>query len=201
MRRQWLGVISGTNQQQPTHPISPPTGKPLWGTLIALLHRGTPILGVIDQPITRERWVGGAGLPTTLNGHPARVRGCPALGDAYLYATTPHMFAAGKVEEAWVRVRDASKIPLYGCDCYAYGLLSSGHADAVVEADLGPYDYLAIVPIVTGAGGRMTDWRGAPLRAGWSPESGHSVAGLPREVVAAGDERVHADIVKRLAWG
>lgn len=176
------------------------TGKPLWGTLIALLHRGAPVLGVIDQPITRERWVGGAGLPTTLNGAPASVRACAGLDDAYLYATTPHMFAPGAVDAAWARVRDAARAPLYGCDCYAYGLLASGHADAVVEADLGPYDYLAIVPIVEGAGGRMTDWRGAPLRAAWSPEAGHSVAGCPREVVAAGDERVHAQIVARLAW-
>ena len=191
-----------------THPHSPchhpptptSTGKPLWGTLIALLHRGTPILGVIDQPTTKERWVGAAGRPTTLNGAPAAVRPCPTLADAYLYATTPHMFAPGRVEEAWTRVRDKARIPLYGCDCYAYGLLSSGYTDAVVEADLGPYDYLAIVPIVTGAGGVMTDWAGAPLRADWSPATGHSVTGLAREVVAAGDARVHAQIVRELAW-
>lgn len=68
-------------------------GKPLFGTLIALLHEGRPILGIIDQPITRERWVGVEGLQTTLNGRPLQTRACPDINLAYLYATTPHMFA------------------------------------------------------------------------------------------------------------
>jgi fructose-1,6-bisphosphatase/inositol monophosphatase family enzyme len=74
------------------------TGKPLFGTLIALLHNGQPVLGVIDQPITRERWVGVAGSPSTLNGRPIATRPCGDIGNAYMYATTPHMFA-GKTEE------------------------------------------------------------------------------------------------------
>ncbi len=54
------------------------------------------------------------------------------------------------------------RIPLYGCDCYAYGLLSAGFCDLVVEADMKPYDFLALVPIVEGAGGVMTDWQASP---------------------------------------
>jgi inositol-phosphate phosphatase/L-galactose 1-phosphate phosphatase/histidinol-phosphatase len=156
---------------------------------------------LIDQPVTRERWLGVAGRASTLNGAPIAARPCAALGDAYLYATTPHMFERGAVEDAWVRVRDDAKIPLYGCDCYAYGLLAAGFADAVVEADLGPYDYLALAPIVAGAGGVMSDWAGGALRAGWTEAGGHTTAGMPREVVAAGDGRVHAQILERLAWG
>eukprot|EP00878_Enallax_costatus_P024755 GHUV01026440.1.p1 GENE.GHUV01026440.1~~GHUV01026440.1.p1 ORF type:complete len:201 (+),score=20.65 GHUV01026440.1:69-605(+) len=123
------------------------TGKPLFGTLISLLHNGTPVLGVIDQPITKERWVGMAGQPTMLNGRPISVRQCGDIGNAYMYSTTPHMFA-GKTEKAFHAVRDRVRIPMYGCDCYAYGLLAAGHCDLVVEADLKPYDYMALVPIV-----------------------------------------------------
>ena len=55
-------------------------------------------------------------------------------------------------------------MPMYGCDCYAYGLLAAGYCDLVVEADLKPYDYMALVPVIEGAGGKVTDWRGLPLR-------------------------------------
>lgn len=68
-------------------------GKPLFGTLISLLHNGTPVLGIIDQPYLRERWVGAAGQPSQLNGRPIRTRECGDIGAAYMYATTPHMFS------------------------------------------------------------------------------------------------------------
>ena len=177
------------------------TGKPLWGTLVALLYRGEPVLGLIDQPVLRERWLGLKGMQTTFNDVEISTRPCGRLSDAYLYATTPHMFASGEIEEAWARVRDEVRIPLYGCDCYAYGLLALGHADLVVEADLGPYDYLAIAPVVVGAGGRMTDWHGGALRANYDEATKtHSVEGLAREVVAAGDAATHAAALEKLAW-
>jgi inositol-phosphate phosphatase/L-galactose 1-phosphate phosphatase/histidinol-phosphatase len=134
-----------------TQPRAPrcflPAGKPLFGTLVSLLHRGTPVIGIIDQPITRERWVGVAGQPTMLNGRPIKTRHCQDVASAFMYSTTPHMFS-GDNEVAWQRVRDAVRIPLYGCDCYAYGLLAAGQVDLVVEADLKVYDYMALVPIV-----------------------------------------------------
>lgn len=102
------------------------TGKPLFGTLIGLCHNGVPTLGVIDQCVLKERWVGVRGKGTTLNGAPVRARGVSSLADAMLYATTPHMFAKGAEEEAFATVRDAVKRPLYGCDCYAYALVASG---------------------------------------------------------------------------
>lgn len=86
-------------------------------------------------------------------------RQCKDISLAYLYATTPHMFSPqDNTEQAFKNVRDAVRTPLYGCDCYAYGLLASGHVDLVVEADLKPYDFMALVPIVQEAGGVMTDW-------------------------------------------
>ncbi|GLC34125.1 hypothetical protein PLESTF_000166800 [Pleodorina starrii] len=175
------------------------TGKPLFGTLISLVYEGSPVLGIIDQPITKERWVGVVGRPTTLNGQQLRTRTCPDVKLAYLYATTPHMFS-GDNEVAFNRLRDSVRIPMYGCDCYAYGLLAAGHCDLVVEADLKPYDYMALVPVVQGAGGVMSDWRGRPLV--WQPSPGATdlKAGWPGEVCAAGDPQLHRRALELLDW-
>jgi len=138
------------------------SGVPLFGTLIALTHGGHPILGVIDQPISRERWLGAAGRPTTLNGFAIRCRACAGLGAATLFATTPEMFR-GPDAAAFAGVSAAVKLVRFGADCYAYGLLAAGFIDLVVEASLKPYDFCAMIPIVEGAGGVATDWRGARL--------------------------------------
>lgn len=162
------------------------TGKPLFGTLIALAQGGSPLLGIINQPVLAERWRGAKGKPATFNDAPARVRTCNALTDAILYATSPHMFE-GADAEAFARVRDRVRHPLYGGDCYAYGLLASGHADLVVEASLQPYDFAALVPVVEGAGGIITDWSGDSL----------TLASDGR-VIAAGDPRIHAQALDLL---
>jgi inositol-phosphate phosphatase/L-galactose 1-phosphate phosphatase/histidinol-phosphatase len=157
------------------------TGRPLFGTLIALLHEGRPVVGMIDQSILRERWVGTKGGTSAWNGRPIRVRECPRLEDAVLFATSPAMFRAGPEDEAFDRVQRRVRLPMYGGDCYAYGLLAMGFADLVVEAGLQPYDFMALVPVIEGAGGRLTDWQGQALALGSSGQ-----------VVAAGDARVHA---------
>ena len=167
------------------------TGKPLFGTLIALVKDGEPILGIIDQPILGERWVGVKGDETRLNDAPIAVRACGDLDAAYLYATSPHMFA-GETEVAFNRLRDRVKVPLYGCDCYAYGLLAAGHCDVVCEADMRPYDFLALIPVVEGAGGALTDWTGAPFDR-WDPRDVR-----PREVLATGDARLHEQALAAL---
>ena len=138
------------------------SGVPLFGTLIALIERGIPVLGVIDQPISRERWIGARGLKSTLNGVAISTRSCPALGSATLFATTPDMFK-GTDAGAFQRLKDSVKLARFGGDCYAYGLLAAGFIDLVVEASLKPYDFAALVPVIVGAGGSMTDWRGQPL--------------------------------------
>lgn len=163
------------------------TGRPIFGSLIALLHRGKPVLGVIDQPIVNDRWVGVAGRQTLHNGKPAKVRPCAAAAAAVLGTTSPDLFP-GDDYAAFRRVAGAVKTSVYGGDCYNYGLLASGYFDLVVESGLKLYDFAALVPVVNGAGGVMTDWRGQPL----SQES----AG---DVIAAGDARVHADAVRLLA--
>lgn len=121
---------------------------------------------MIDQCILKERWVGSIGNPTYLNGKLVSVANTSAtnLCDATIYTTTPDMFRAGDEWKKFEVIRDASLGTLYGCDCYAYALVASGFgADAVVEADLGLYDYAAIVPVVEGAGGIITDWNGHAL--------------------------------------
>ena len=155
------------------------SGVPLFGTLIALTRARRPILGIIDQPISRERWVGVAGRPTTLNGAVVRCRACPALAGATLFATTPDMFKGGDAT-AFARVSGAVKLTRFGADCYAYGLLAAGFIDLVLEASLKPYDFCAMVPIVEGAGGLATDWRGADLDLD-----------SDGRILVAGDRRTH----------
>ena len=138
------------------------SGVPLFGTLIALTRGRRPILGIIDQPISRERWVGASGRPTTLNGAHIRCRACLGLAIATLFATTPEMFK-GKDARCFARLSAAVKLTRFGADCYAYGLVAAGFVDLVLEAELKPYDFCAMVPIVEGAGGVATDWRGASL--------------------------------------
>ena len=158
------------------------SGVPLFGTLVALARRGRPILGIIDQPVSGERWVGAAGRPTTLQGRAVRCRACPALGSATLFATTPEMFA-GADGDAFRRLAGAVKLVRFGADCYAYGLLAAGFIDLVAEASLKPYDFSAMVPIVEGAGGIASDWRGEPL--GLSSDGRVLIAGDPEAHRAA----------------
>jgi len=160
------------------------SGHVQFGTLIALLRHGRPVLGLIEMPAMDECWLGVAGRPTLHSGRfgrsEARVRACPDIGDAILFATSPHMFE-GSNEAAYERVRKAVRQPTYGGECYAYGLLASGFVDLVIEADMDPYDYLPLVPVIEGAGGLITDWQGRRL----SLES-------DGRILAAGDTRCHA---------
>jgi inositol-phosphate phosphatase / L-galactose 1-phosphate phosphatase / histidinol-phosphatase len=155
------------------------TGLPIFGTLIALLHRGVPVLGIIDQPILKERWLGAAGRPSTLNGQPIRVRACAALDKAYMYSTAPLMFP-GPIAKRHEALAAKVKLFRWGGDCYAYGLLAAGHVDLVVENDLKLYDFAALVPVIKGAGGLITDWQGREL--GMRSDG---------SVLAAGDPVIH----------
>lgn len=139
------------------------TGTPVFGTLVGLAIDGRFVLGVIDQPIAGERWLGAAGRTTTFNGKPARVSGCAALADARLYTTAPEYFAESAAMAAFERVRAATMFTRYGADCYAFGLLASGHVDLIVESQLNLWDIAALVPVVEGAGGIITDWYGMAL--------------------------------------
>jgi len=162
------------------------SGVPLFGTLIALARQGRPILGIIDQPISRERWIGAAGRDTTHNGRPARSRPCPGIGAATVFATTPDMFR-GADADAFARVAGAAKLVRYGADCYAYGLVALGFVDVVIESSLKTYDFGAMLPVIEGAGGIATDWQGAPLDLS-----------SDGRVLIAGDKRTHSDALALL---
>jgi inositol-phosphate phosphatase/L-galactose 1-phosphate phosphatase/histidinol-phosphatase len=164
------------------------TGRPLFGTLVGLSCNGRPVLGLIDQCILRERWVGQQGEGSSWNGEAIRVRPCGALGDAVLYATSPLMFRPGAERAAFERLQVAVRYPLFGGDCYSYGLLAMGFVDLVVEAGLDRHDFMALVPVVEGAGGVMTDWHGRPLSAA-----------SDGRIVAAGDPRIHHAALELLA--
>ncbi|HYB54695.1 MAG TPA: histidinol-phosphatase [Alphaproteobacteria bacterium] len=164
------------------------TGKPLFGTLIALLHEGRAILGVINHPALGERWTGARGSPTLFNGAQARTRACERLAKAVVYTTSPYMFASAGDTAAYERVRAEAKLALFGTDCYGYGLVASGFADLVVEGGLKLYDYCALIPVLEGAGGVISDWRGLPLGL-------HSDG----RVLAAGDARAHGEALRLLS--
>ncbi len=142
-------------------------GKPLFGTLIGLIHNapansGRVVLGIIDMPALDERWVGAAGHPTTFNGQPVRTRTCDSLAKAWMLVTSPDMFLRDD-EAPFRRLKEEVQFLRWGTDCMGYGLLASGFADIVCEAKMSPYDYVALVPVVEGAGGVMTDWQGNAL--------------------------------------
>lgn len=141
------------------------TGMPTFGTLVALLYQGSPAIGIIDHCILDERWVGICGQRTTHNGKACRTRTTQKLEEASVYTTTMDMFDDQTAIQASHLTR-ACKFRVFGGDCYGYGLLASGFNDLMCEADLKPYDYFALVPVVAGAGGIISDWQGEPLTMG-----------------------------------
>ncbi len=156
------------------------TGKPTFGCLIALLENDAARIGVIEMPALRERWIGSPVRGTTLNAAACRTRDTERLERAAVYATTPDMFDSLE-RRCFDAVSAAARFRCFGADCYAYGLLASGHVDLVMEAGMGSHDFLALVPVVAGAGGVITDWAGAPL--------GRRSGG---RVLAAATPRLHA---------
>ncbi|MFK7890922.1 MAG: histidinol-phosphatase [Granulosicoccus sp.] len=164
------------------------SGMPLWGTLIGLYNGRDAILGVMDQPFLQERYVGDgkvAHVTDHLGRHQLTTRNCSDLALATLYCTTPDMFAAGVEQDRFQTVRQSVQLTRYGGDCYAYALLAAGHVDIVLDGDLKPYDIQALIPIVEGAGGIVSNWQGDSAVDG----------GL---VVACGNRAVHESVIALL---
>ena len=164
------------------------TGRPTFGTLIALLDGDVPIVGIIDQPVTGERWVGAVGRRTTFRGGlggRAGCRPCPSLADAELSCTSPEMLANDWPR--WQRLSGAVRRNYWGGDCYAHGLVAIGQIDVVAECSMHLWDWAPLVPVIEGAGGRVTDWAGRPLR----PDSDGTV-------LSVGDPALLAPVVALL---
>ena len=162
-------------------------GFPIWGTLIALLHKGTPVFGMMHQPYIVERFSGDNGS-AHYHGHGGErrltVRRCGSLNEATCYTTSPLLMNAAD-RGAFGRIEAAVRLPRYGGDCYSYCMLAAGHLDLVVETELKSYDIAALIPIITGAGGIVTTWEGKPAQGGG-------------RIIAAGDPRVHEAALKLL---
>jgi len=168
------------------------TGRPSFTTLLALLDDGAPVLGVINQPVTGERWVGLVGAPTRFSAPPglaatARTRSGIALGDAQLSCTTLDLFTP-ETRPLWERLAARCAEVTWGGDAYAHGLLALGAVDLIAETSYKMWDWAALVPVVEGAGGVITDWSGRPLRPG-----------ADGSVLAAGSAALHAEALAVLA--
>ncbi len=166
------------------------TGNHMWGTLIALEEDGQRVLGIIDQPVLRERYIGypGCAEVTSPEGaHPLRVRACASLSEAVVTTTHPWSHFSDDEREGFERVAQAARMSRFGGDCYAYALLAAGYIDLVIESGLRPWDVAALVPVIQNAGGIATDWKGDALGEADT-----------HDFIAAGDPRVHEAAVKLL---
>jgi myo-inositol-1(or 4)-monophosphatase len=168
------------------------TGRPSFGTLIALLDHGVPVLGVINQPVTGERWLGLAGRPTRFTAPqgflaPCRTREGVALAEAQLSCTTLDLFTP-ETRPRWERLAARVGQVTWGGDCYAHGLLALGMVDLIAETTYKLWDWAALVPVIEGAGGVITDWNGQALRPG-----------ADGSVLAAGSGALHGAALAVLA--
>jgi histidinol phosphatase-like enzyme (inositol monophosphatase family) len=165
-------------------------GMAQWGTLIALNDGARPVIGVLDQPYTKERWVSAGGHTRFHHAHGAtatlKTRSCPSLSAAVLSTTSPVGYFDEAEQRAFWSLANTAKLTRFGGDCYAYGLLAMGFIDVIVEASLQPWDVQALIPIIENAGGVVTTWEG-----------GHAADG--GRVVACGDPKLHAAVVEALA--
>lgn len=166
------------------------TGSPMWGTLIGLLDGDRPVLGIMNQPYTRERFWTERGQTvmrkTDGSEEAVRTRACSSLGEAILMTTHPEMFAPGSEAASFLRVKDRARMTRYGGDCYSYCLLAAGFVDVIIEAGLKTFDVVALIPIIERAGGRITNWEGEPATAGG-------------RVVVTGDPSLHDAVLGLIA--
>jgi histidinol phosphatase-like enzyme (inositol monophosphatase family) len=140
-------------------------GLPLWTTLIGLRWQGRPVVGAVAQPYLDEVFHGtAAGSAVSRRGErrPLKVRPCPRLTEAVVATTDPALLNGAELG-AWRQVQQTARIARYGCDAYAFAMVAAGAIDLVVEAGLKAWDIEAAIPLLEGAGGMVTDWRGAPV--------------------------------------
>jgi myo-inositol-1(or 4)-monophosphatase len=163
------------------------SGMPAWGTLIGLLKDGLPVYGMMHQPFIGERFTGD-GASARYRGPAGErrlgVRACANLSDAMLFTTSP-LLMSEKERGLFEKVQAKARLSRYGGDCYAYCMIAAGFVDLVIETNLKPHDIVALIPIIEGGGGIITDWSGKPAVRGG-------------RIVAAGDKRVHAEALELL---
>ncbi len=166
-------------------------GRPIFGTLIALTYKKKSVLGIMNQPITNERWIGIAGQHTTFNGKKITTRNCHEISDAVMCASSSFHFQDGdeKILEKISGLTKYQKLGgiIYGGDCYSYASLASGFVDIVIDPGLKVYDYAALIPIIEAAGGVVSDWQGKDLKL----QSGI-------KMLASANQKLHEKVLKIL---
>ncbi|MGI9352936.1 MAG: histidinol-phosphatase [Rhizobiaceae bacterium] len=162
-------------------------GMPLWGTLIALCRNMIPIAGIMSQSFTDEKFVGLGGKSMFFHKDERSeisTSGTKNLSDAIVMTTAPEIFDDNEFR-AFKKVADRCKLVRYGGDCYAYCMLAAGHIELVIEAGLNFYDMAALVPIIEGSGGVITDWAGSQ-----NPQGGN--------IIAAANPKIHSTALEIL---
>jgi len=164
------------------------SGLPVWGVLIGHKQDGHAHVGMMAQPFTGERFVGDCKTAwLTHNGQktPLKTRPCEALGDATFFTTAPELFEGDAVSK-YQAIAEQVRLQRYGTDCYAFAMLAAGHVDVVIEDGLKPFDIAALIPVIEGAGGRITTWDGSNAVEGGA-------------IVASGDPALHDTLLRALA--
>jgi len=165
------------------------TGRHEWGSLIALEKDGRPVLGLIDQPVLGERFMGVNGSAHMLTeGEDLRLqaRPCSELSEAILCATHPSSHFTPEERDGFARIESRVRMSRFGGDCYLFAALALGFVDLIVESGFKRWDVAALIPIVEGADGVITNWQGGSCENGG-------------QILAAGDARLHLEAMKLLA--
>lgn len=162
-------------------------GRPTFGNLIGLCFEEKPILGIINHPALNQRWIGQSGHQTIYNGNPVSCRPCPNLKSA-IFGTGSASQISTNDPARLSRIEAATRYTVYQGDCHFYGLMANGLMDVIVEDHLGIYDFIALVPVIEGAGGFITDWNGNPKTLHGNPS-----------LIAAGSENIHQEILGLLS--
>jgi myo-inositol-1(or 4)-monophosphatase len=164
------------------------TARHEWGSLIALEDNEVPVLGILDQPVLGERFIGVNGRSLLIEGEKRvalKVRECEVLKDAILCATDPSQYFSLDQQAAFARVKSQVRMTRYAGDCYLFAALALGFIDIIIEANFNRWDVAALIPLVEGAGGIITAWDGGDCRDG-------------KTILACGDKRVHEEAIKLL---
>ncbi len=141
-------------------------GRPLFGTVIGLMHNKMPVAGLIDQAFTKERWLGFKNEGAFFNTQAIKAAPETSLEMARSFFSPPAIFSQD-IRARVMQLSDKVKWPHFGCDCYAYGLLAMGCIDLVVEQHLKWHDISGIIALIVEAGGHVQDWSGEPLHEDW----------------------------------
>jgi inositol-phosphate phosphatase / L-galactose 1-phosphate phosphatase / histidinol-phosphatase len=160
-------------------------GKPIFGTLISLMRKDKYLIGIIDQPILKERWIGTGG-ETLFNGARTKTSGITDIKKARLATTTAAMFKSESQKKSFQALSDCVHVTTFGGDCYNYALLAGGTIDIVIERTLKLHDYAALIPVIEGAGGIITDWNGKPVNSNG-------------DVVACASKELHNIVIEKIS--